>query len=45
MAVSDEEMARREAAFKPPPYKYTRGTMHRYIKTVASAKLGCVTDE
>ena len=26
-------------------HKYTCGTMHRYIKTVASAAKGCVTDE
>ena len=43
--VPDEEMARRKAAFVPPPFKYTRGTMYRYIKTVSSAQLGCVTDE
>jgi len=43
--VSDAEMAARRAKFVAPPYKYTRGTMHRYIKTVGSAKIGCVTDE
>jgi len=43
--VPDAEMAARKAAFVAPPYKYTRGTMYRYIKTVGSAKVGCVTDE
>jgi len=43
--ISDEEMQRRADAFVAPPFKYTRGTMHRYIKTVASAQKGCVTDE
>merc|ERR1719506_3550792 len=43
--VADDEMARRRAAWTAPPYKYTRGTMYRYIKTVSSAKQGCVTDE
>ena len=43
--VPDEEMAARAAAFAPPPYKYTRGVMYRYIKTVSSAPKGCVTDE
>jgi dihydroxy-acid dehydratase len=43
--ISDAEMAKRRAAFVPPPYKYTRGTMYRYIKTVSSAQHGCVTDE
>ena len=43
--VPDSEMAARKAAWVMPPYKYTRGTMHRYIKTVSSAQYGCVTDE
>ena len=43
--VSDNEMKQRHAAWVAPPLKYTRGTMHRYIKTVASAAKGCVTDE
>ena len=45
VAVSDSEMAARKATFVEPPYKYTRGTMYRYIKTVSSAQKGCVTDE
>jgi len=45
VAISDEEMSSRRAAWVAPPYKYTRGTMYRYIKTVASAQFGCVTDE
>jgi len=43
--ISDAEMEARRKAFVAPPYKYTRGTMHRYIKTVSSAQMGCVTDE
>ena len=43
--VSEGEMAARRAAWEMPPYKYTRGTMYRYIKTVSSAQHGCVTDE
>jgi len=43
--ISDSEMAKRRSVFSAPPLKYTRGTMHRYIKTVSSAKYGCVTDE
>ena len=43
--ITDAEMSSRRAAFVPPPYKYTRGTMYRYIKTVSSAQKGCVTDE
>ncbi len=43
--VDDEELARRREAWQPPPLKVTRGTLHRYIKTVKSASEGCVTDE
>ena len=43
--VPADEMERRAAEFEAPPYKYTRGTMYRYIKTVSSAQKGCVTDE
>ena len=43
--VSEEEMQRRREAWVMPPFKYTRGTMMRYIRTVASAQKGCVTDE
>ncbi len=43
--IDDEEMARRLLAWTPPPLKATRGTLHRYIKTVKSASEGCVTDE
>jgi len=45
VAVSDEEMARRRAQWKMPPYKATRGTLYKYIKTVKNASEGCVTDE
>ena len=43
--ISDEEMERRRSAWTAPPLKATRGTLHRYIKTVKSASEGCVTDE
>lgn len=45
MAVSDEELAARREAFVAPPFKATRGTLYKYIKTVKSASEGCVTDE
>ena len=38
-------MQRRRAAFQPPPYKETRGTLYKYIKNVKTASEGCVTDE
>jgi dihydroxy-acid dehydratase len=43
--VSDAEMAARRAAWKMPPYKADRGTLAKYIRSVKSASLGCVTDE
>ncbi len=43
--VSEAEMARRRAAWTAPPFKATRGTLYKYIKTVKSASEGCVTDE
>jgi len=45
MQVSADELARRKAAHKDPPYKATRGTLYKYIKNVKSASEGCVTDE
>ncbi len=45
VAVSDEEMARRQAQWTMPPYKATRGTLYKYIKSVKDASEGCVTDE
>jgi dihydroxy-acid dehydratase len=45
MEVDEDEMSRRRAAWTAPPLKATRGTLHRYIKTVKSASEGCVTDE
>lgn len=45
VALSDAELARRKQAFRDPPYKATRGTLHKYINLVKSASEGCVTDE
>ena len=43
--ISDDEMARRRAAWKAPPLKATQGILYKYIKCVKSASEGCVTDE
>lgn len=43
--LSDDELAKRKAAWKMPPYKFNRGTLYKYIKNVKSASEGCVTDE
>jgi dihydroxy-acid dehydratase len=45
LEVDDEELSRRRSVWTAPPLKATRGTLHRYIKTVKSASQGCVTDE
>jgi dihydroxy-acid dehydratase len=43
--LSAEELAKRKAAWRMPPYKSTRGTLAKYIRLVKNAALGCVTDE
>jgi len=43
--LSAAELAARQARWKAPPYKATRGTLYKYIKTVKNASEGCVTDE
>jgi dihydroxy-acid dehydratase len=45
VAVSDQDMAARRAAWTMPPYKAIRGTLYKYIKNVKNASEGCVTDE
>jgi dihydroxy-acid dehydratase len=45
LALSADELSKRKAAFKSPPYKFTRGTLYKYIKNVKTATEGCVTDE
>ena len=43
--VPDQELARRRAAWRMPPFKAERGTLAKYIRLVKSASEGCVTDE
>jgi dihydroxy-acid dehydratase len=45
LRVDPAELARRRAAFSPPPLQATRGTLYKYIKNVRPASEGCVTDE
>ncbi|MDA0985233.1 MAG: dihydroxy-acid dehydratase [Bacteroidetes bacterium] len=44
VALSDAELAQRKAAWKKPPYKFDQGVLYKYIKSVATASEGCVTD-
>ena len=43
--LSAEELTARRAEWSAPPFKATRGTLFKYIRSVKSASLGCVTDE
>jgi dihydroxy-acid dehydratase len=45
MDVTDEELAKRKAAWVKPAYPASRGTLYKYIKNVKDASHGCVTDE
>ena len=43
--LDNEELAQRKADWVMPEYKAKRGTLYKYIRSVKSASLGCVTDE
>ncbi|MFM7107376.1 MAG: dihydroxy-acid dehydratase [Planctomycetaceae bacterium] len=43
--VAAEEFARRRAAWAAPPAKAARGILGKYVRCVAPASRGCVTDE
>jgi dihydroxy-acid dehydratase len=45
VAVSDDVMAARRAAWQQPAPKRDRGILAKYIRCVAPASQGCVTDE
>lgn len=45
LVISDEEMAKRKAAWVRPPYRLESGVHRKYIATVKTASEGCVTDE
>lgn len=42
--ITDEELSKRRAAWKPPPLKHTKGTLYKYAKLVKDASHGCITD-
>jgi dihydroxy-acid dehydratase len=44
VGLDDAEWDRRKAQWKAPPLKATQGTLYKYIKIVAPASMGCVTD-
>jgi len=45
LKVSEEEIAKRKAAWKQPALKVTKGVLFKYAKSVKNASEGCVTDE
>lgn len=45
LKVSEEEIAKRKAAWKQPELKATKGILYKYARYVKSASEGCVTDE
>jgi len=44
LKISDEELDARRKAWVKPPYRETKGVLGKYIKSVASASEGCITD-
>lgn len=44
VALSENELAERKAQWVQPPYKFEKGVLYKYIKSVATASEGCVTD-
>lgn len=42
--LSEEELARRRAAWTPPPPKYTRGLFAKYARLVSSAARGAICE-
>ena len=44
LGVSEDELARRRTAWRPPAPRYTAGVLHKYARQVSSASLGAVTD-
>ncbi len=45
VALTDKEINQRRAQWVQPDYKFNKGVLYKYIKSVASASEGCVTDE
>jgi len=42
--VADDELAKRRAAWKPPPPRYTQGVLAKYLRNVSTASKGAITD-
>jgi dihydroxy-acid dehydratase len=44
LAVDDAELARRRAAWRAPPPRYTRGVLAKFARNASSASKGAVLD-
>jgi dihydroxy-acid dehydratase len=44
LQVSDEELQRRQAAWKPPKRKEYKGVLGRYVRMVTSANTGAILE-
>ncbi len=42
--LSDGEIEKRKNNWVQPPYKFSKGVLYKYIKSVSTASEGCVTD-
>ena len=42
--LSDKEIEKRKNNWVQPPYKFSKGVLLKYIKSVSTASQGCVTD-
>ena len=42
--LSDQEIQERKNNWVQPPYKFSKGVLFKYIKSVSTASEGCVTD-
>lgn len=43
--ITDEELLKRKKKWIKPPYKAKKGILKKYINSVATASLGCTTDD
>jgi dihydroxy-acid dehydratase len=44
LEVTDAELEKRRARWRPPPPKYTQGVLAKYMKLVSTASVGAITD-
>ena len=42
--LSDQEIEKRKNNWVQPPYKFSKGVLYKYIKSVSTASEGCITD-